>query len=355
MAGAHARKAERSPVNTSVSRFFQISIWVPAALLLSLPFLEILSRGKGSLADMLVTYGLWFGTLAYLIFAAWASWYIKQKTEPAIARLVWWAPLVFIPFYGIPWIAYGLFHVAMGDMSGFAMAVLWVAFSPCIIVVGYVFVVLTIVVYQIFLKSVDAGREDFCMSLSSGMSMAGDAELLGKRAESGIDTGNEESFAFYPRKTFLGQQGLFACHVIMMIAESEFEAFCSLVDRLFDHSKISVEQESVYSNSDGSSLKLNVRREFNGLIIELITNSKTFLEGLDATFKAPPAPWFAFPDMAPIESITSKQGRLEYWWDCIWNPFWQHASDEVRMAYLRKHKASDEWIEYLAGQANGSD
>lgn len=342
-------------MNTSVSRFFQLALWAPAALLLSLPFLEVLSRGKGSLEDMLVTYGLWFGTLAYLTFAAWAGCYIKKKTEPAIVRLVWWSPIVFIPFYGAPWVAYGFFNVAMGDMSGFAMAVLWVAFSPCIIVVGYVFVVLTILVYQVFFKSVGTGREAFCMSPSSGMKMVGNTELFGKRAEFGIDAGNEEDFAFYPRKTFLGQQDLFACHVIMMIAESEFEEFCSLVDRLFDHSKISLEQDSVYSNGDGSSLKLNVRREFNGLIIELITNSNTFLEELDATFKAPPAPWFAFPDMAPIESITSKQGSLEYWWDWIWSPFWQHASDEVRMAYLRKHKASDEWIEYLAGQANGSD
>lgn len=302
-----------------------------------------------------MTYGLWFGTLAYLTFAAWASWYIKKKSESAIVRLVWWAPIVFIPFYGIPWIAYGLFHVVMGDMSGFAMAVLWVAFSPYIIVVGYVFVVLTIVIYQMFFKSTGAGREASFMSPDSGMKMTGDADLFGKITEHGIDAENEEIFAFYPRKNFLGQKGLFAYHVIMMIAESEFEEFCSLVNRIYEHSKVRLEQESVYSNCDGSSLKLNVRREFNGLIIELITNSKTFLEQLDATFKAPPAPWFAFPGMAPIEAIMSKQGSLEYWWNSIWNPFWLHASDEARMAYLKQHGASDEWIEYLAEPANGSD
>ncbi|WP_159971584.1 hypothetical protein [Pseudomonas sp. 8Z] len=153
------RFAERSPVNNSVSRFFQISIWTPAALLLSLPFLEVWSRGKGSLEDVLVTFGLWFGALAYLTFAVWASCYIKKKSESAIVRLAWFAPLVFIPFYGIPWVAYGLFHVAMGDVSGFAMAVLWVAFSPCIVIAGYVFVALTLVVYEVFLKSANSGRE----------------------------------------------------------------------------------------------------------------------------------------------------------------------------------------------------
>lgn len=147
---------ERSQVNTSASRFFQLALWTPAALLLSLPFLEVLSRGKISLEDMLVSYGLWFGTLAYLIFAAWTTWFIKKRTESAVVRLVWWAPLIFIPFYGTPWIAYGLFHVAMGDMSGFAMAILWVAFSPYIIVAGYVCVAVTFVFYHMFFKSPDS-------------------------------------------------------------------------------------------------------------------------------------------------------------------------------------------------------
>jgi len=148
--------AERSLMNMSTCRFFQLALWTPAALLLSLPFLEVLSRGKISLEDMLVSYGLWFGTLAYLIFAAWTTWFIKKRTESAVVRLVWWAPLIFIPFYGIPWIAYGLFHVAMGDMSGFAMAILWVAFSPYIIVAGYVCVAVTFVFYHMFFKSPDS-------------------------------------------------------------------------------------------------------------------------------------------------------------------------------------------------------
>lgn len=335
--------------------FFQLALWTPAALLLSLPFLEVLSRSKISFENMLVSYGLWFGTLAYLIFAAWATWFIKERAESAVVRLVWWAPLIFIPFYGIPWIAYGLFHVAMGDMSGFAMVILWVAFSPYIIAIGYVFVVLIILVYRVFFKSTDAIHTASFIPSNSGMKIDRYAELFGKIAEFGIDAGNEERFAFYPRKTFLGQQGLFAYHVIVMTAESEFEEFCGLVNRLFEYSKITLDQESTHSSGDGGSLKLNIRREFNGLIIELITNSRTFLEQLDATFKAPPAPWFAFPDMAPIEAVMSKQGSLDYWWEWIWNPFWQHASDEVRLAYLKQHGASNEWIEYLAEPANGSD
>ena len=342
-------------MNKSTYRFFQVAIWIPAALFLSLPFLEILSRGTENVENMFVAYGLWFGTLAYLIFAMWASWYIKGKPEPLIVRLVWWAPVIFIPFYGIPWIVYGLFDVAMGEASGFAMTVLWVAFSPYIIIVGYVCVAVTFVFYHMFFNAANAGHEVMHMAPRSRLNMTGAAELFGKKVERDVFVSGKEGFASYPRKPFLGQQGLFTYHTILMIADSEFESFRELAGTVFDQVTIKQDQESICTSGDGSTLKLAVCREFNGLIIELITNSKTFLERLDVSFKAPPPPWFAFPDMEPIEVIMNKQGSLEYWWDWIWNPFWQHASDEVRMAYLKQHGASDEWIEYLAEPANGSD
>jgi len=271
--------------------------------------------------NMFVAYGLWFGTLAYLIFAMWASWYIKGKPEPLIVRLVWWAPVIFIPFYGIPWIVYGLFHVAMGEASGFAMTVLWVAFSPYIIIVGYVCVAVTFVVYHMFFKAANAGHKVMHMAPRSRLNMTGAAELFGKKVERDVFVSGKEGFASYPRKTFLGQQGLFPYHTILMIADSEFEGFRELVGAVFDQVTIKQDQESICTSGDGGALKLAVRQEFNGLIIELITNSKTFLEKLDASFKAPPPPWFAFPDMEPIEVIMNKQGSLEYWWDWIWNPF----------------------------------
>ncbi len=193
------------------------------------------------------------------------------------------------------------------------------------------------------------------MAPRSSLNMTGAAELFGKKVERDVFVGGKEDFAFYPRKTFLGQQGLFAYHTILMIAGSEFEGFRELVGAVFDQVTIKQDQESICTSGDGGALKLAVRQEFNGLIIELITNSKTFLEKLDASFKAPPPPWFAFPDMQPIEAIMNKQGSLEYWWDWIWNPFWERASAETRADYLSAHKASDEWAEYLAGQANGSD
>lgn len=170
-----------------------------------------------------------------------------------------------------------------------------------------------------------------------------------------MSPGLKTSLAAYPRKVSIGEQASPTHYCVLMITEAEIHLLRDLIAERFGHTAIELEQIAELLNKDGELLKLFAREEFNGLIIELTTNSQTFLERLDASFKAPPAPWFAFPDMAPIEAIISKQGSLEYWWDWIWNPFWHHASDEVRMAYLKQHGASGEWIEYLAEPANGSD
>lgn len=142
-------------MNISIHRFFQIVIWAPAILLLSLPLLEYMSRGPQSFEDMLLTYGLSFGLLAYPVFAIWATRYMKKKSEPTIVRLIWWAPLIFIPFYGVPWVLYGLAHIVMGEMSGIAMALLWVTLSPYIIVVGYMFSMAAFVIYKLFFQPAD--------------------------------------------------------------------------------------------------------------------------------------------------------------------------------------------------------
>lgn len=96
--------------------------------------------------------------MAYPIFAIWATRHIKKKSEQAIVRLIWWAPIIFIPFYGVPWVLYGLAHIVMGDMSGLGMALLWIAFAPYIIVVGYIFSMATFIVYTLFFNSASVER-----------------------------------------------------------------------------------------------------------------------------------------------------------------------------------------------------
>lgn len=102
--------------------------------------------------QILLIYGLSFGALAYPIFATWATYYIQQKTERTIIRLLWWAPFIFVPFYGVPWVIYGLINIAMGKTSGIGMAILWVSFTPYILALGYTFSAITFVIYKTFVQ-----------------------------------------------------------------------------------------------------------------------------------------------------------------------------------------------------------
>ena len=138
---------------------------------------------------------------------------------------------------------YGLFDVAMGEASGFAMTVLWVAFSPYIIIVGYVCVAVTFVFYHMFFNAANAGHEVMHMAPRSRLNMTGAAELFGKKVERDVFVSGKEGFASYPRKTFLGQQGLFTYHTILMIADSEFESFRELAGTVFDQVTIKQDQE----------------------------------------------------------------------------------------------------------------
>jgi hypothetical protein len=199
------RRSERSPMITSVHRFFQIAIWLPfIGLLIILLSDWIYQEYNISTEQVILIYWLGFGVLAYPSFAIWAARYIKKKSESAIVRLIWWAPVIFIPFYGVPWIAYGLFHVAMGETSGFAMAVLWVAFSPYIIMVGYVCVAVTFVVYHVFIKAANAGHEVVHMSPSSSLNRTGTAELFGRKFECDVFVSGKEDFALSTGGTGFG-------------------------------------------------------------------------------------------------------------------------------------------------------
>lgn len=150
-------QTEGGPMDMSIYRFFQIAIWLPFIVLLIILLVDWIYQRYGISAEQtILIYWLGFGVVAYPVFATWATGYIKKKSEPAIVRLIWWAPLIFIPFYGVPWVLYGLAHIVMGEMSGIAMALLWAAFSPYIIVVGYAFSIAIFVIYKLFFQSTDA-------------------------------------------------------------------------------------------------------------------------------------------------------------------------------------------------------
>ncbi|MDP9206475.1 MAG: hypothetical protein M3P12_13645 [Gemmatimonadota bacterium] len=126
----------------SVNRFYRLALWlpilIPAAVMIGasvvgLPTFEPLS----SLVVALIASGL-AGALPYSLFALWASWRIRGKSERDIRRLALRAPglmvLVFIP------VAF-LMGASEGDALGGAFFILIYA-VPCILVLGYGYVAL---------------------------------------------------------------------------------------------------------------------------------------------------------------------------------------------------------------------
>jgi hypothetical protein len=124
----------------SVSRFYRLALLlpllIPAAVMIGAyfvgsPTFEPLS----SVVAALIASG-YVGALPYSVFALWAAWWIRGKSESQIRGLAVRAPLlmlvVFLPF------AF-LMGASDGDTLGGALFILIYA-VPCILILGYAYV-----------------------------------------------------------------------------------------------------------------------------------------------------------------------------------------------------------------------
>lgn len=133
------------------AKYFKIMLWTPVLMLLT-AFL-LLGKADDNLAlEKLEGVFLLFGLPAYCVFAVWATKKINKKTELQVVRLVWWAPVMFIPFYGGAWLMSGLSHLLVGDVAGLGMMVSWIVLLPYELMLGYVFVFLVIAVYKVVIE-----------------------------------------------------------------------------------------------------------------------------------------------------------------------------------------------------------
>lgn len=133
-------------------KYFKGAVWAPAIILPLLLVADALLPPVTRFVageQFFQMYVLAFGIAGYFVFALWASRVINKKTEAEVARLVWFAPVVFIPFYGVPWILYGVIYLVAGDVSGLGLMVYWLGFIPYFLIVGYFFSISTGVVYLV--------------------------------------------------------------------------------------------------------------------------------------------------------------------------------------------------------------
>lgn len=156
--------------------------------------------------------------------------------------------------------------------------------------------------------------------------------------------------ASYPKKDFMSEEGVHAYRLQFMVSAQDAKRVIELIAANFNLRKQDTFQEGDAKGSDGSSIHFSIRHEFNGAVIELVTNAIPFLLALDKLYIKPPAPWLVFPNVDP-ETLGGRQGSIDYWWTWFWSPFWDSASKVEKAQFLEENNASAEWAEYINAES----
>ncbi len=129
-----------------------MALWLPVSVLLILMLVEpsISNSVDLDFQQFLLIYVLSFGTPAYIAFALWATRALRGLSEQQILKKIWYAPLMFIPFYAVPWVIFGVALVLLGNLAGFPLMFGWLAFLPYLLIAGYVVSGLTVALYRTF-------------------------------------------------------------------------------------------------------------------------------------------------------------------------------------------------------------
>jgi len=132
--------------------FFMAALWWPLLAVLAITSYDLWS-GEYSSFDSSETrwqYLLWWGIPGFLGFSLWMSRSAQSRNEQQALRMVWWAPVKFIPFYAVPWMLYGLLSLVVGQLSDAYMAYGWISIVPFLLIGGYVCAGVTVALYRIF-------------------------------------------------------------------------------------------------------------------------------------------------------------------------------------------------------------
>lgn len=163
---------------------------------------------------------------------------------------------------------------------------------------------------------------------------------------SGLSEEFAPSLAKFPVKIFLGSQGIYAYRLQFMVSETQAQAVLILISSLFSISCLDTFQEGNLQNKNHESIYFSIRNEFNGAVIDLITNSRAFLKSLYSLDLQPVPPWVVFPQLDPdLSGIL--QGDVDFWWHWFWLPFWNNLTSEEQHNYLVKHHANSKWLSFL--------
>jgi hypothetical protein len=137
----------------------------------------------------------------------------------------------------------------------------------------------------------------------------------------------------FPFKELLLNEGLYVYRLMFLVSESDISRIKYAITKDFP-----LEAEGIYftaelSNSQNLNVHVGVNRQFNGALVEMLTNSANLLNALDDLALQTLPPWVTFPDFDP-DGFYCLQGNIEGWWHFYFLPFWESLDRNERLLYL---------------------
>jgi len=152
----------------------------------------------------------------------------------------------------------------------------------------------------------------------------------------------------FPRKELLTGKGLYAYRSVFLIPEQDAIRVKNALSNEFDVSGDATYFQFDATNEKGLTVHVGIRREFNGAVVELLTNSVTLLAALDGLKLHSLAPPLVFPDIDPT-GLGSLQGNIEFWWFFYFLPFWTSLNEDDRASLLNNYGPA--WSEFILAHA----
>jgi hypothetical protein len=138
----------------------------------------------------------------------------------------------------------------------------------------------------------------------------------------------------YPFKELLSSEGLYAYRLTFLVSEAETIRIRSAIKQEFPLLTNELYFRDELVNSQNLHVHVGLRKEFNGDIVEILTNSVALLNALDELELKTLPPWVTFPDFDPV-GFHSLQGNIEHWWEYYFADFWCSLGREERLDYIQ--------------------
>ena len=165
----------------------------------------------------------------------------------------------------------------------------------------------------------------------------------------------------YPPFISLAQQQIYAVHAIFVCSDQKLSLIKEKIADIFSVDAAQIIQQGVICDglvltrcgyrdamaiSNKKVLTYAFENDFNNNLVRIVTNSAQFVHAVKALPLSPPLPWDAFPSLSP-QDYGSLQGRLAFWWENIWLPFWNNLTPDEKDAFLMQYEVTEEWREFI--------